>query len=223
VVNALLLEAFFGRALRPAPGSPPAQVAPPPPAPRALLVLGLLVVGLFVLDDVVLTSLAALSLALLLERRDPAFVWRDIDWPLLVFFGGLFVLVAGLRATGLPAQAFSALAPMFQLHTAAGVALFSTFTLVGSNLFSNVPLVALVGPWLRDLPDAPLGFALLGFVSTVAGNLTLLGSVANLIVAERARAHYELGFWEYARFGVVSTLGVLAFGVPVVWWCALGR
>jgi Na+/H+ antiporter NhaD/arsenite permease-like protein len=53
-------------------------------------------------------------------------------------------------------------------------------------------------------------------VSTVAGNLTLLGSVANLIVAERARQHYELGFFEYLRFGLASTVVVLAIGVPLV-------
>jgi Na+/H+ antiporter NhaD/arsenite permease-like protein len=65
------------------------------------------------------------------------------------------------------------------------------------------------------LPAARLA-ALLGFVSTVAGNLTLLGSVAHVIVAERARQHHELGFLEYLRFGAASTLLVLAVGVPIV-------
>jgi Na+/H+ antiporter NhaD/arsenite permease-like protein len=224
VLNALLLELFFGRTL-----GALGAAAPDGPAPtaragaRGLWVLGLVVAGFFAVDDVVLVSLAGLALALVLERREPSFVWRDLDFPLLVFFGGLFVLVAGFRATGLPEQAFTALAPLVDLSTASGVGVFSTAVLIGSNLFSNVPLVALLGPWLRDRPDAAAGFALLGFVSTVAGNLTLLGSVANLIVAERARAHYDLGFWEYARFGVVSTLAVLALGIPVVYWCTAGR
>lgn len=58
------------------------------------------------------------------------------------------------------------------------------------------------------------------FVSTVAGDLALLGAVAKIIVAERARAHDELGFFEYLKFGVVSTVSVLAVGVPVGWWTA---
>ena len=90
----------------------------------------------------------------------------------------------------------------------------TTFTI--RNLFSNVPLVMLLGPLLPELGHPERGFALLGFVSTVAGNLTLLGSVANLIVAERARQHYELGFVEYLRFGVCSTLLVLCVGVPLI-------
>jgi Na+/H+ antiporter NhaD/arsenite permease-like protein len=57
---------------------------------------------------------------------------------------------------------------------------------------------------------------LLAFTSTVAGNLTLVGSVANLIVAEKARSHYALGFMEYLRFGVLSTLLSLLIGVPLL-------
>ena len=57
---------------------------------------------------------------------------------------------------------------------------------------------------------------LLGFVTTAAGNLTLIGSVANIIVAEQARHVYDLGFFEYLRFGLVSTLIVLALGVPAL-------
>jgi len=61
-------------------------------------------------------------------------------------------------------------------------------------------------------------WVLLAYVLTVAGNLTLLGSVANIIVAESARGHYELGFREYLRFGLPSTLLVLAAGVPLLLW-----
>ncbi|MFM2420043.1 MAG: hypothetical protein RL385_4766 [Pseudomonadota bacterium] len=223
-LNGMLLDFYFGRALRRSAGSEARPLSPGRSAePRALLVLALVVVGFFLNDDLVVTGLLGLGLALVLQRRDPSFVWRAIDWPLLVFFGGLFVLVAGFRSTGLPTQAFNWLSPRVDLHSPVGLGSFSLAVLVGSNLLSNVPLVALVAPWLRDLPDAPLGFALLGFVSTVAGNLTLLGSVANLIVAERARDHHHLGFWEYARFGLVSTLAVLAVGVPIVVWCSPDR
>jgi Na+/H+ antiporter NhaD/arsenite permease-like protein len=97
------------------------------------------------------------------------------------------------------------------------VALFTVLTTVGSNLVSNVPFVLLVGPHLGDLGRAELGWVLLAFVSTVAGNLTLIGSVANIIVAEGARSHHSLGFREYLRFGFVSTVIVLAVGVAVIY------
>jgi Na+/H+ antiporter NhaD/arsenite permease-like protein len=89
---------------------------------------------------------------------------------------------------------------------------------VGSNLVSNVPLVLLAAPHVPQLGDPRLAWVLLAFVTTVAGNLTLVGSVANLIVAERAKDDYQLGFFEYLRFGAVSTVCVLAAGVPVICW-----
>ena len=69
---------------------------------------------------------------------------------------------------------------------------------------------------------AGLGYALLAYVTTVAGNLTLVGSVANLIVAEGAREHHALGFFEYLRFGALSTAITLAIGVPLLaWWAPI--
>jgi Na+/H+ antiporter NhaD/arsenite permease-like protein len=77
-----------------------------------------------------------------------------------------------------------------------------------------------VGPHLKALGSEALGWVLLAFVSTVAGNLTLVGSVANLIVAEGARKEHELGFWEYFKFGAVSTVAALLVGVPLIVWTA---
>ena len=82
----------------------------------------------------------------------------------------------------------------------------------------DVPLVLLLAPSVAALPlaDSRPTWLLLAFVSTVAGNLTLVGSVANLIVAERSKVVYELTFAEYARVGVPSTLLVLLAGIPIV-------
>lgn len=87
----------------------------------------------------------------------------------------------------------------------------------GSNLISNVPMVMLAGP-LVGTGGGETGWVLMAFVTTVAGNLTLVGSVANIIVAERAKPYYLLGFWEYLRFGLVSTLLVLILGVSLILW-----
>lgn len=215
--NALLLQLSFGRALRQAshrrvqhlPEGKPVRLAAPL---VALLVTAGYAAGL----HLAFTTLAGLSLLIVLRRREPTALFASIDWPLIVFFAALFAVVAGFAQTGLPAEAWKLAAPHLTLTTGPGVTWFTSYTLIGSNLFSNVPLVMLTGPLVHRLGNPERGFALLGFVSTVAGNLTLLGSVANLIVAERARQHHELGFFEYLRFGLVSTLLVLAVGVPLV-------
>jgi Na+/H+ antiporter NhaD/arsenite permease-like protein len=62
-----------------------------------------------------------------------------------------------------------------------------------------------------------MAWMILAFVSTVAGNAVLVGSVANLIVTERAREAYTLSFWNHLRFGLLSTVLVCAAGVPLVW------
>ena len=217
--NGGLLHLYYGRHLR-----APLVVAPPPAAPASSdlrLVLGVVagvLVG-FLLDwNLGYTAMGGLVALTLLERREPAHVFRRVDWTLLVFFCCLFIVVAGLNTTGLPAQAWAAIAPHLDLGQAAGVATFTAAMTLGSQLVSNVPMVMLVGPHLQGAGDVQ--WILLAFVLTVAGNLTLLGSVANLIVAESAREVYALGFREYLRFGLVSTLIALATGVPLLLWLA---
>ncbi|MEY4510728.1 MAG: hypothetical protein RLZZ450_2850 [Pseudomonadota bacterium] len=221
VANALLLWLVFGRTLaRSVAGRLRVQPTPPEALPRIklapVLVACLVLVGYGAGQHLAFTTLAGVAALIALSRREPTRMFESIDWPLIVFFAALFVVVAAFAQTGLPDAAFALAAPHLALYTTSGVAWLTSYTLIGSNLFSNVPLVMLTAPLLRTLADPERGFALLGYVSTVAGNLTLLGSVANLIVAERARPHYELGFFEYLRFGVASTLVALAVGVPIV-------
>jgi Na+/H+ antiporter NhaD/arsenite permease-like protein len=80
---------------------------------------------------------------------------------------------------------------------------------------SNVPLILLLEPWIRTLPDPPLAWTLTALVSTLAGNLTLLGSVANIIVIERAQE--RLGFFQYLRVGALVTTGSTVFAVAALW------
>jgi Na+/H+ antiporter NhaD/arsenite permease-like protein len=215
IANALLLQWMFGDKL--GESKRVQQANDHTPIKYGPVVIALLVVlGYACGLHLAFTTLAGVVALIVLNRREPKL--GEIDWSLIVFFAALFVVVAAFAATGFPARAWQLAAPHLQLRTPAGVTWFSGYTLLGSNLFSNVPLVMLTGPLLDALGDEERGFALLGFVSTVAGNLTLLGSVANLIVAERARQHHELGFFEYLRFGAISTLAVLVVGVPIVCW-----
>ncbi|MCC7535821.1 MAG: anion transporter, partial [Deltaproteobacteria bacterium] len=150
------------------------------------------------------------------DRAEPRRALERVDWSLLVFFVSLFIVVAALGKTGLPEQAWRAAAPWMGLRDPGGITAFSALLVVGSNLFSNVPMVLLTGPHLTELGDPSRGWVLLAFVTTIAGNLTLIGSVANIIVAEQAKQHYTLGFFEYLRFGAVSTLLVLCAGIPLI-------
>lgn len=214
LVNVALLLAYYGRQT-----ARPLAVEPDPPRPvrwtAAVAILGVLV-G-FLLDlHMGWTALAGLVAVMLVERVEPARVFQRIDWTLLLFFAGLFVVVAGFEGTGVPAAAWARAAPGMDLQEPAGVAVFTAAMALGSNVVSNVPLALIVAPYLPTLMEGPAAWVLLAFVLTVAGNLTLVGSVANLIVAEGAGEHYHLGFWEYLRFGAVSTALTLAVGVPIV-------
>jgi len=217
-------------ALTEAAPSPSPPSLPPSPSPPLLLrrrlifiVLAALPVALVAADAWIglpWMSLLSASLLLVLDGGRPDAVLARVDAPLLLFFSGLFVVVAGLGATGLPRAAWDAAsaAGVGVRGGAGGVALFAAVVSLGSNTVSNVPLVLLLAPSVAALPptDARPTWLLLAFVSTVAGNLTLVGSVANLIVAERAKAVYELTFAEYARVGLPSTLLVLLAGIPIV-------
>jgi len=184
---------------------------------RVLLVTAGVVGGFFAGFHLGYTALGGVMVLVLLERKDPRETFARVDWALLVFFCCLFMVMAGLAKTGVVERYWAMSAQHMSFSTREGLTLFTAFMTVGSNLLSNVPMVLLTGPHLQDLGNSELGWVLLGYITTVAGNLTLLGSVANIIVAERAREHYTLGFMEYLRFGIPSTLVVLGVGVTLIY------
>jgi Na+/H+ antiporter NhaD/arsenite permease-like protein len=87
---------------------------------------------------------------------------------------------------------------------------------VGSQIVSNVPLILLLEPWIRIFPDANLAWTLTAVVSTLAGNLTVLGSVANVIVLEQSKNRGNIGFWAYARVGVPVTVISTTLAIALV-------
>jgi Na+/H+ antiporter NhaD/arsenite permease-like protein len=182
---------------------------------RVLVVVLGVVVAFFAGAHLGYAALGGVVALVLCEREDPHEIFARVDWTLLVFFAALFVVVAGLETTGLVDAAWTALGPLLGHHDAGGLTALSALYLVGSNLVSNVPMVLLAAPNVAA-DGSVFAWVLLGFVTTVAGNLTLIGSVANIIVAEKAAHAHELGFFEYLRFGLVSTIVVLAVCVPAL-------
>jgi len=152
------------------------------------------------------TALAGSALVMVLARRDTHEVLKLVDWHLLVFFAALFVVVEGLSDTGLPDAIYRHLQPMFGAHATAQAWNLTWFSVAGSNIFSNVPFVLVAGKWIPHFADPELIWKVLALATTFAGNLTIIGSVANMIVVESAREHLEIGFWDYARFGIPITI-----------------
>jgi len=154
------------------------------------------------------TAIVAGAVMLATRRVKPEKVYGEVDWTLLALFAGLFVVVAGVERTTLERDL---------LETAKGFGLDRVWVLSGasavlSNLVSNVPAVLVFRPVMERLADAELGWLTLAMSSTLAGNLTILGSVANLIVVERARGHVDIRFTEYVKAGIPVTLATLALG-----------
>jgi len=161
-------------------------------------------------------ELVALGAAavLLLDRINPDKVYRQVDWSLLMMFTGLFIVVHA-----------------FQIHVVAGwgidrwnwllnrpTDLLSLVSAGLSNLVSNVPAVLLLEPVVQAVPEGSREAAWLALAmsSTFAGNLTVLGSVANLIVVENARREgVAISFWEYCKVGIPLT--ILTLGMGIAW------
>jgi Na+/H+ antiporter NhaD/arsenite permease-like protein len=195
-------------------GPPPSAEARQPRVHRGLLIKSVAVtlttIGFFFAGQpIALVALIAAGV-LMLDRVRPDKVYSAIDWPLLVMFAGLFVVVHAfevnvVRTWGLERQHALLESP---------VVLVSGLSLVLSNLVSNVPAVLLFKPLMEVMPQRELAWLALAMSSTLAGNLTVLGSVANLIVVENARrAGTELGFLEYLKVGVPLTVLTTLAGV----------
>lgn len=179
---------------------------------KTLAVLLAMVVLFFLGHPIAKVAIVGGALLLLTRRVSPNRIYREIDWPLLVMFTGLFIVVAALEKVAIGPDMVAAVAHL-RLDD---IAVLSAVTAVLSNLVSNVPAVLVLKPFIEPLADPQRAWLVVAMASTLAGNLTLVGSVANLIVAERARAHgATLGFWSYLRVGMPLT--VLTIAVGVVW------
>jgi Na+/H+ antiporter NhaD/arsenite permease-like protein len=131
---------------------------------------------------------------------------------LLLMFAGLFVVVGGLEKSVLSPDM---IAGVSRLHLEK-LPILTGITAVLSNIVSNVPAVLVLKPFIAQLHNQQQAWLIVAMASTLAGNFTILGSVANLIVVQRARAqNVEIGFWEYFRIG--APLTILTIGAGVVW------
>jgi Na+/H+ antiporter NhaD/arsenite permease-like protein len=157
-------------------------------------------------------AIVAGSLLLLTRRVKPERVYREIDWSLLLLFAGLFIVVAGMeKALGPEMLAYARRLNLGSTPVLAAV------TAVLSNLVSNVPAVLVLKPFVQSLADPRTAWLALAMAATLAGNFTILGSIANIIVVQRARRHgIEIGFWTYFKVGAPLTVITIAIGVAML-------
>jgi Na+/H+ antiporter NhaD/arsenite permease-like protein/uncharacterized membrane protein (UPF0127 family) len=143
-------------------------------------------------------------------------ILEGVDWTLLLFFSGLFIVMHGVEASGLAAIMIERAGDLAALSPIGRIAGLSAVSALLSNLVSNVPAVMLLTPLTQSLGNSEIAWLALAMSSTLAGNLTLIGSVANLIVAQQAKRRVDMGFMEYFRVGALITVITLAIGILVL-------
>jgi Na+/H+ antiporter NhaD/arsenite permease-like protein len=187
------------------------------PAIAPLVVLAVVSVAFVAGAHLAWTAIAGAACVITWRRRDATPLFADVSWTVLVFFAALFVVVAGLQKAGVPALAFDPVLASMPREGLPGVLALSGALLIGCQIISNVPFILLVEPLVRALPDPVLAWKVVALVSTLAGNLTLLGSVANIIVIEAVGAEQEVGFRRYLKIGAPVTLASLVAALAVLW------
>jgi Na+/H+ antiporter NhaD/arsenite permease-like protein len=153
-------------------------------------------------------AIAAASFLLITRRVKPEKVYSAVDWKLLLFFVSLFIVVAGIEHSGFAERALHAIG----CGTAGHPAFLVISGALLSNIVSNVPAVMLFKPLIPSITDPQKAWLLLAMSSTLAGNLTILGSIANLIVIEGARHRVKIGFAQYMKIGVPLSVLTILFG-----------
>ncbi|KAG6545278.1 hypothetical protein Mapa_013391 [Marchantia paleacea] len=170
-------------------------------------------------------AVTAAVVLMILDFSDAGPNLEKVSYSLLIFFSGMFIAVEGFNNTGAPGALWDAVEPYSRIDNVKGMTILALVVILLSNVASNVPTVLLLGArvaasaaWSNPA-NVTKAWLILAWVSTVAGNLTLLGSAANLIVSEQARTAdnaFNFSFWKHLPFGLPSTLIVVAVGLPLV-------
>ena len=175
---------------------------------KAGIVAALVLAGFLAGSSPALVASVGAAILLITRTRDPHLVYEEVDWGLLVFFVGLFLIVGGAENAGLTRHLLG-FGERFNLQH---LGVFTLVTAILSNLVSNVPAVMLLKSLVSQFADTHSAWFILAMASTLAGNLTITGSVANIIVVERAQKEAVITFFDYFRIGLPVTLLTLLFG-----------
>lgn len=177
---------------------------------KSTAVLTLMLIAFLIGSPVAITALAASAILLITRRIKPERVFLEVDFSLLIFFACLFIISHQTNYLLTSSVKISDL----QFFSENRIINISIVASVLSNIISNVPAVLMLSPIIKEMINPEKIWLTLALSSTFAGNLTLLGSVANLIVVEMARKRgVNIKFTEYLKSGVIITIISLVFGV----------
>jgi Na+/H+ antiporter NhaD/arsenite permease-like protein len=176
---------------------------------KPVFVLVCVVLGFFLGAPPALASALGAATLLISRTTDSQTLYGEVDWGLLVLFTGLFLIVGGAQSAGIVGQ-FLKVGDHLNLHSSGA---FVLMIVALGNLVSNVPAVMLLKSLVPAFPDPHRAWLLLAMASTLAGNLTITGSVANIIVVETAKPEMHIGFRQYFRAGLPVTVGTLLIGL----------
>jgi Na+/H+ antiporter NhaD/arsenite permease-like protein len=196
---------------------------------KSLIVLGLVILAFFLhgalhLEAATIALLGAAAL-MLYARVDVEEVLRDVEWPTLLFFVGLFILVGGLEVTGFIGGIAELLTNVAGGASAATAVIVILGSGIASGIVDNIPFTATMIPVIQDLAEAedlseaetqPLWWAL-ALGADFGGNLTLIGASANVVVAGMSeRAGEKISFLKFMAYGIPVTLVSLAIATVYV-------
>ncbi len=182
---------------------------------RALLATGMMIALFFAGQPPAKATIVIGGLLLLTRQLKSERIYREIDWSLLLMFVGLFIIVAGAQHALLGPDALAAAGRLHLDH----IPTLSMVTAVLSNVVSNVPAVLVLRPFIEGLHNRDTAWLVVAMASTLAGNFTVLGSIANLIVVQKAASRgVSISFWDYFRVGAPLTLLTLAVGTAWLMW-----
>jgi Na+/H+ antiporter NhaD/arsenite permease-like protein len=180
---------------------------------RSLIATAVVVALFFAGQPPAKAAIVVGALLLLTRRVKSTRIYAEIDWSLLLMFTGLFIIVAGAERELLTPQALDSVG---RLHLDS-IPVLGALTALLSNVVSNVPAVLVLKPFVGVLREPDRAWLVIAMASTLAGNFTVLGSIANLIVVEKAaRRGIVIGFWDYFRVG--APLTVLTLAVGMLWF-----
>src|SRR5574344_467019 len=146
-------------------------------------------------------ALCAAALILIFSSQKPSAIIKEVDWVLLLFFASLFIVVGAVQREGI-------LDPLLRVNLNEdffGIVLVHALSLFASQIVSNVPFTVVMLPLMKSIDSQTLWLALASS-STLAGNATIMGAMANLIViGQSEKEGIKIGFWQFFKIGIVVT------------------
>jgi len=183
---------------------------------KSLVVLFFIFLGFIFTGNLPLSAITGGLALLIISGTKPQHAMEKVDWTLLLFFSGLFIVVGGINKAGFLTLAHNAVEPYLGNTASSQIVHFSIFSVIASNLVSNVPFVLLSATWIDKFIDPKTMWYALAMSSTFAGNLTIMGSVANMIVMELSKEHVHVGFWDFFKVGFTTTLISTIIGIIIL-------